>query len=252
MAAEDKALKGAKLENLLRIARYHRQHERYYAIEGFEQAAELRRDASALRALADRWMAGEAVGGATGSYSDPELQAAGCEDLNDPAALATAGILFMEGESEPAEISGLKVKLAGLRDTYTKMGRWLEEKMDAGWRRESALLNPEYADVAYGRHMVLMRTTLSASKMVVAGRLIGAAHDALAPQDHKPANVRSDPEGAGRLLRTTAWLMDAAAALVAEQAGDLGASDPGWTRYIEELTARAADRAAAPRPKKDS
>jgi hypothetical protein len=233
-------MSSATLDDLLRIARYHRQHERYYVIEGFERAAELRRAASALRALADRWMDGDASGDASGRYSSPQLQAAGCEDLNDPAALATAGILFMEGESEPAEIARLKAKLAGLRDTYMETGRWLEEKMDAGWQREAALLNPEYADVAYARHMVLMRTTLSAAKMRVASRLIGAAHAALAPREHKPAQVRADPESAGRLLRTTAWLIDAAAALIAEQAGDLGASDPGWTAYIEDLTGRAA------------
>jgi hypothetical protein len=39
------------------------------------------------------------------------------------------------------------------------------------------LLRPQYADVAYERHIVLMRTTLSASKLIVAGRLIGGASD---------------------------------------------------------------------------
>jgi hypothetical protein len=227
------------VDALLRIARYHREHERFYATEGFEQAAELRRDAGALRALADRWLAAEPNGDESGRYSAAELRAAGCEDLNDPAALATAGILFMEGEDEPAEIAGLKARLARLRDGYTETGRWLEEKMDAAWRREAFLLTPEYADAAYARHAALTRTTLSAAKLVVAGRLVGAAHAALAPREHSPANVRADPEAAGRLLRTTAWLIDAAAALIGEQAGELGLSDPAWTAYIEELTARS-------------
>jgi hypothetical protein len=226
-------------DDLLRIARYHREHERYYAIEGFEQAAALRRDASALRALADRWIATDAAGDASERYADPQLQAAGCEDLNDPAALATTGVLFMEGESEPAEIAALKRKLAGLRDRYGNAGRWLADKMDAAWRREAALLNRDHADIAYARHMALTRTTLAAAKMAVAGRLIGAAHAALAPQEHTPANVRSDPRGTGRVLRTIAWMLDAAAALIAEQAADVGSSDPHWTEYIDGLTSRS-------------
>jgi hypothetical protein len=225
------------IADLLQIARHHRDHERYYAMEGLEQAAAIRRDAGALRALADRWLAGQAPDGGDARYDDPQLKAAGCEDLNDPAALATAGILFMEGEGEPAEIAALKVKLAAERDRCLGTGSWLEDKMQAAWQREAALLTAEHADAAYARHMTLMRTTLTASKLVVAGRLLGAAHAALAPRDHRPAGVRADLHGAGRLLRATAWLMDAAAGLIAEQAADLGASDPAWTSYIEDLAA---------------
>jgi hypothetical protein len=223
------------IADLLQIARHHREHERYYATEGLEQAAGLRRAAGAVRALADRWLAGVASAAGDARYDDPQLRAAGCEDLNDPAALATAGILFMEGEGEPAEIARLKVALAAQRDRCVSTGRWLDEKMQAAWQREARLLTAEYADAAYARHMALMRTTLCASKLVVAGRLLGAAHAALAPREHAPAEVRADPQGAGRLLRTTAWLMDAAAGLIAEQAVGLGASDPAWTRYIEDL-----------------
>ena len=44
------------IDNLLRVARAHRQHERFHAMEGLEGAAALRRDANALRALADCWL----------------------------------------------------------------------------------------------------------------------------------------------------------------------------------------------------
>jgi hypothetical protein len=234
------AMPDSTIADLLQIARHHREHERYYAMAGLEQAAGLRRDAGALRALADRWLNGEASDGTEARYDEPQLKAAGCDDLNDPAAVATAGILFMEGEGEPAEISSLKVKLAAQRDRCLNSGRWLGEKMEAAWQREAVLLTADYADAAYARHMALTRTTLTASKLVIAGRLIGAAHAALAPHDHGPAEVRADPRGAGRLLRATAWLIDAAAGLIAEQAADLGASDPAWTTYIEDLAARGA------------
>jgi hypothetical protein len=230
-----KAMPDHIIADLLQIARHHREHERYYATEGLEQAAALRRDAGALRALAERWLAGKATDGTDARYDDPQLQAAGCDDLNDPAAVATAGILFMEGEGEPSEIARVKAKLATHRDRCLRTGRWLDEKMQAAWQREAALVTAEYADAAYARHKALMRTTLTASKLVVAGRLIGAAHAALAPRDHTPAQLRADPQGEGRLLRAAAWLMDAAASLIAEQAAELGASDPDWTTYIEDL-----------------
>lgn len=244
------------LQQLLKIARFHREHERFYATKGLEDASSLRRDASALMALADRWAAGGARQSETAeTYRDPGLQAAGCEDLNDSAALAMAGILFMEGEQEPAEISRLKRKFSEIGESLTASSRWLEAKMDAGWRREAQLLNTEFAEAAYPRHIALAHTTLSAAKMDVAGRLVRAAHDALAAYDYRPQAVRADPPAVGRLLRSAAWLLDAAAAVLAEQAADLAKSDPHWTAYIKDLEARldgteranglAANRAAS-------
>lgn len=225
------------IEGLLKIAEYHREHERFYATHGLDQASALRRDAGALRALADRWIEGEARAPA-GDFNDPRLQAAGCEDLNAEAALATTGILFMEGESEPAEIVQMRARLQALGEGYARSARWLAEKMDAGWKRESVLLTPEFADVAYQRHMALARTTMHGEQLGVAARLIGAAHAALSAQKHDPATIRADAPAAGRVLRVAAWLLDSAAEIVALGAAELSRSDPDWTAYIEGMRSR--------------
>lgn len=61
---------------------------------------------------------------------DPAFAAAGCEDLNGAAVVAMTGILFMEGESEPPEITAMKVELAGLAATLSRTSGWLMAKMD--------------------------------------------------------------------------------------------------------------------------
>jgi hypothetical protein len=219
--------------NLLQVARAHRRHERFYAMEGLEAAAALRRDANALRALADRWL--EAPTGPAGAIDDPRFGAAGCPDLNADAATASAGILFMEGENEPAEIALLKRKLSAFAARHAEISRWLLEMMEHAWDREAILLKPGTAAVGFRRHLTVTRTALTAGKLGVAGRLVGAAHTALSAQDFRPAAIRADRNAAAEIARTAAWLLDTATAVLGEQASQLGYSDADWTAYIEEL-----------------
>jgi hypothetical protein len=227
------------LESELEIARYHREHERFHATRAYEQATEIRRHAGALKHLADRWLQTEAESPER-SYDDPRLRAAGCSDLNDPAALATGGILFMEGESEPAELTEMKARLDDLATRLAEYSSWLAEKMDAAWSRESVLLTPALADLAYPRHLVLMRTTTHGHQTGVAARLVRAAVTALGSRSYEPANVRADTRGNSRVMRSAAWLLDAAGAMLAEQAAELSLSDPDWAEFIERAEVRLA------------
>jgi hypothetical protein len=223
----------AAIENLLRVARAHRRHERFYAMEGLEVAAALRRDASALRALADHWL--EAPTGGADAIDDPRFRAAGCADLNADAATASAGILFMEGEQEPAELAALKRKLSAFAAEQAEVSRWLLDVMEHAWGREVILLRPGTATAGFRRHLTVTRTALTAGKLGVSARLAGAAHAALSAQDFRPAAIRADRRGAAEMARTAAWLLDAATAVLAEQASQLGYSDADWTAYIEQL-----------------
>lgn len=237
------------LEKLLGIAEYHREHERFYSSEGLRHATTLRQDAEALKRLADRWLDREAAEGQ--AESDATFQVMGSPDLNDWAAIATSGILFMEGEGEPAEIGRLRERLRGLAAEFERYAQWLGEKMEAAWPREASLLTPELIDLAYSRHIVLMRTTLHGEKVAVAGRLIAAAERALSAGQFDPKTIRGRREQMANLVHTAGLMLDAAASVLAEQAAQLALADPDWTRYIEGLKTRIADGGGATSSRRD-
>ena len=68
----------------------------------------------------------------------------GTEDLNAPGLVAGSGILFMEGEGEPAELRRLKREVALLADETHQGGEWLAQAMQqAGtWRENLAAFPP--------------------------------------------------------------------------------------------------------------
>ena len=80
------------------LSRYHREHEKYYSEAPLADAIALQRAARTLIALAERWTSSEATAGPAPSPF------AGAPDLNDDRVIETSGVLFMEGEGEPAEI----------------------------------------------------------------------------------------------------------------------------------------------------
>ena len=89
----------AQLIAILNLSRYHREHEKFYARSPLERAIDLQRAARTLTTLADRWSEVAPTGAPpTG------VPFAGCEDLNEPAAIQSDGVLFMEGEGEPVEL----------------------------------------------------------------------------------------------------------------------------------------------------
>jgi hypothetical protein len=241
--AHDSARKStphATIEGMLNIARYHREHERFHSMNGLETAMDLRRDANALKLLAERWLTvDEDAASPAVDYQDALFRAVGCADLNDRTAVATTGILFMEGEQEPQESTQTKERLRGTAAGLATASAWLAEKMDAAWEREQALLTSGFADAVHPRLMALTRTTLTGAKLGVVARLLGAASAALERQDLTPSGIRENRRDAGCLLLTASWLIDRAAALMAEQSADLSLSDPDWTRSIQTLESRA-------------
>ena len=119
------------LEAALNLARSHSQHERFYASAPLESALRLQRHARALLALADRWTTAE-------PSSHPGVSPfEGAEDLNSEAATALDGVLFMEGEGRPAELTAMIGELRAQSENLVGAGKWLANAMTAPgrWQR---------------------------------------------------------------------------------------------------------------------
>jgi hypothetical protein len=224
------------LDVLANIAAYHREHERFSPAQHLATAADLAREANRLKVVADVWLR-EPSAPAAGAvdYTDPRYRAAGCADLNALDAVAGIGVLFMEGEGEPAEIRVLKAKLRGQGLGMQSAGQWLADKMDAAWERESVLLAPPLIDAAWPRFQTIVTNWRGSREMALAGRLLALAVDCLDRIDFTPAAVRADRLRAGRSLRTAGWILDLAARLLASSGADLARNDPRWTEYREIL-----------------
>jgi hypothetical protein len=226
----------AQLQGFVDVARAHREHERFHSLFKLEEAVTWRRDdANALKLLADRW---SDISRQQIRLADPAYGAVGCADLNDPAVVAGTGILFMEGASEPAELIAIQVRWEAAAGRYRAMSDWLAERMTAGWSQLTRLLTPLLIESAYPRLMALARTTTAGSSYDLVAHLLNSAAQALRNQDLTPAGVRFDPEAATSMIRTAAWLADAAAATIAETGASLSLSDPDWTEFINHAESR--------------
>jgi hypothetical protein len=84
----------AQAENL---SRTHHEHELYYSQAPLEDAVTLQTLSRTLKALAGHWLTVEPL-----AVEHPNRYA-GCDDLNVQSAIETLGVLFQEGEGEPAE-----------------------------------------------------------------------------------------------------------------------------------------------------
>jgi hypothetical protein len=65
---------------------------------------------------------------------------AGAEDLNAPGLVGESGILFMEGEAEPAEVARLKRDAETIASDCEATGCWLTAAMEQAWQVAGALV----------------------------------------------------------------------------------------------------------------
>ena len=122
------------LEAMMNLTKFHREHEKFYASSPREFAVTLQRHARTLHALADQWSTTEA---STRAVLSPYE---GAEDLNSPAALQLDGVLFLEGEGRPAEISHLIRDLRNAAEDQKATGEWLAKAMESSWAVAAALI----------------------------------------------------------------------------------------------------------------
>jgi hypothetical protein len=224
----------AALDN---IATYHREHERYYAVYKYQHAAELAREANRLKVVADIWLAPgkPAPHYPETDFDQPGFRPAGCDDLNALSAIASIGILFMEGQGEPTEIRMLKAKLGALGDGSVRAGEWLAGMMAAAWPRESVLLDDKFANAARPRYRTIATNWIGSLETILLGRLLVLAVDKLAAIDFTPRALRAAPKQAGEKLVLAARIIEQAARLEATGGVELSGNDECWTDYREQL-----------------
>jgi hypothetical protein len=227
----------AHLATLDNIATYHREHERYYTVYKYERAAELAREANKLKVVADVWLAGGAAspGDSATDFSHPAFRAAGCADLNPLSAIASIGILFMEGQAEPAEIRALKAKLAALGGGSVQAGEWLAGMMAAAWSRESVLLDEKFAAAARPRYRTIATNWIGARETMLMGKLLMLAVGHLSALDFTPKAIRACKIESGQTLALAAAILGQAATLEATSGVELSGNDECWTSYRRQI-----------------
>jgi hypothetical protein len=233
----------AQLAAILNLSRYHREHEKFYARSPLQRAIDLQRAARTLTTLADRWS--EA---APGQASVAGARFAGCEDLNEPAAIQADGVLFMEGEGEPVELVRLKRDLGVIADDFAGTGAWLAGAMEGSWEAAARLRHPCLADLLGERHRIIANDWQAAGLGTLVGRLAHRAVELLTPLDLSPEGVRADLAGPRLLagyLHSASELLDRAADLAAESAGLVHDNERRW-RVFRARVATIVAAAAAP------
>jgi hypothetical protein len=216
-------------ETVLNLSRYHREHEKFYAQSPLESAISLQRASRTLKTLADRWRRVEPA------EHHPGNPYAGCEDLNEPAAIQQDGVLFLEGEREPAELRNLKRDLATAADDFAATGEWLRQAMMSSWETARALLpQPGLADLLGQRHRIIANDWQNAALATLISRLIHRGLEILDQVELAPEPVRVDlagPRVVPSYLYSAAELLDRAADLCAESATLVHENEPRWRAF---------------------
>jgi hypothetical protein len=214
------------LHAIANLAMFHREHEQFYASAPREQAVSLQRHARTLQALADRWTTTEPA------HPTPFSPYEGAPDLNAPAALQLDGVLFMEGEDEPAELGRLRRDLRSVAADSLAAGEWLASAMSASWEVAAALLDiGGLADLLGERHRIIANDWQAAHMSAMTGRLLERAAGVLDRVDFSPAGLRADLAGPGtapRLLYSAAELVGHAADLLSDSAGLVHENERRW------------------------
>ena len=223
----------AFLELASNLARFHREHEKFYARAPLENAASLSRTSVALRALAESWSSAEP--------HVPEVASpfSGAEDLNDERAIELAGIMFMEGESEPAEIARIERELEATARENAQSGEWLAAAMETSWAVVEKLLEyPELADLIGERHRIIANDWQAALLASLIARELDRARTILERLDFSPPAVRSDLEGPRRYsayLHSACELIDHACDLTAASARLVHENERRWRVFRERV-----------------
>jgi hypothetical protein len=225
------------LDAVLNLSRYHREHEKFYASAPRERAVVLQCHARTLHALADRWAT------ATPSTVPALSPYAGADDLNDPAAIQLEGVLFMEGEGAPAELTRLIRDLRVTAEEYVGTGDWLAKAMQASWDIAAALVEiPGLEDLLGDRHRIIANDWLAADEAALIARLLNRAADMLDKVDFTPAALRADiagPRRAAALVHSSAELINRAADLCSDSAGLVNDNERRWRTFrarVAEIT----------------
>ena len=177
----------------------------------------------------------------------------GAEDLNSEAATALDGVLFIEGEGRPAEITAMIGELRADAESFTGAASGWRTRCRPSWKMAASMLEFDgLADVMGERHRIISNDWLAAHMQSLIGTLLARAADMLEHIDLTPAALRADLAGARvapRRLYAAAEVISRAADLCCESAELVHDNERRWrvTRERTEQLVRAMT-AAAPRP----
>ena len=223
------------------LAEFHREHEKFYSAAPLRDAVELEASSRVLKALASRW-----------SEVEPQEESlpspfAGAEDLNPPGLTAESGVLFMEGEGEPTEISRIKREIeqlaCGVEEHRGLAGEGNGAVM-AGRRRARRLPGP--CRSTGERHQIIVNDWQAASLQKMIGRVLRRSLDLLSRLDFAPAAIRADlsgPRDTVPYLLSASELIDRAADLLAQSATLVHENERRWRTFaarVEEITRESA------------
>ena len=153
-----------------------------------------------MQALADTWSVAEP------STATPFGPYEGAEDLNSPVAVQLDGVLFMEGEGRPAEITQLIRNLRTVAQDQRETGQWVATAMQASWDMAIALIKIDgLADMLGERHRIIANDWQAAHMNGLMSCLLDRAADILEAVEFTPAAVRADLR-TGRSIGRTALL----------------------------------------------
>jgi hypothetical protein len=223
----------ALLEAMMNLTKFHREHEKFYASSPREFSVTLQRHARTLQALADQWSTTEA---STRAVLSPYE---GAEDLNSSAALQLDGVLFLEGEGRPAEISHLIRDLRNAAEDQKDTGEWLAKAMESSWAVAAALIEIDgLADMLGERHRIIANDWQAASMNSVQSHLMDRAADVLERVDFTPAALRADladGQVSTGLLYSAAEMISHAADLCCDSAGLVHDNERRWRTFRHRL-----------------
>jgi hypothetical protein len=231
------------LAAILNLSRFHREHEKFYASSPLETAVQLQRHARTLLALADQWaMAAPSDRHALSPYE-------GAEDLNSMAAVQLDGVLFLEGEGRPAEVTLVIRELRAHAENCTGTAEWLAAAMTASWDMAGALLDIDALSGVLGeRHRIISNDWLAAHMNSLMGRMLARAADMLEHIDFTPAALRRDlagPRVVPRRLYAAAEVMSRAADLCSDSAALVRDNERRW-RVFRARVVEVVDGTSAP------
>jgi hypothetical protein len=246
MSAPDPGGPPSELLDLIgNLAEFHREHEKFYSAAPLRDAVDLEASSRVLKALASRW-----------SDVEPEERPlpspfAGAEDLNPPGLAAESGVLFMEGEAEPAEISRIKRDIEDLASGVEEIGDWLEKAMAQSWQVAGALVDyPALAGVLGERHQIIVNDWQAAALQKMIGRVLRRSLDMLSGLDFAPTEVRADlsgPRNSVAYLLSASELIDRAADLLAQSATLVHENERRWRTFaarVDEIKGDATEPAS--------
>ena len=206
--------KGDFLNVISNLSKYHREHEKFYGQVPLKTAMEIQNTSKTLKTLADKWSNIEHIEKQNGN---PYM---GCEDINEDATIQHDGLLFMEGEGEPTEITQLKRNLNNIGEDFEKSGIWLSKAMENSWNAAAQLIKiPSLEDVLGERHRIIINDWQAANLSSLVAKLIKRSLLLLNEIDFNPSSIRADIKSQKRypdLLYSSSELLDRAADLSSE------------------------------------